>query len=165
VRRLSIFALTSVTALALAATAVADGPAITWNSSGTTTPQFFASCGSYNILFTFSAEGHRQSWYDANGALLREQRHVQFTGTLYNASDLAKQVTYDGSWERFYDASMQTWTITGRHFRAERPGGAVIAVDAGRELYDALTGSFLSEGEGANNYSGFVTAVCAALGG
>jgi hypothetical protein len=162
-RRLSIFSATSLIALVFAATAVADGPVITWNSSGTTTPRFFASCGSYNILLTFSAEGHRQSWYDANGVLVREQRHVQFTGTLYNSTDLSKQVTYDGSWERFYDASTQTWTLTGRHFRAEAPGGAVIAVDAGRELYDALTGSFLSEGEGANNYSDFVTAVCAAL--
>jgi hypothetical protein len=148
--------------LATASSAYADGPTVTPVSRIVTTPiPFGASCGDFQILFTVDAEGTNIDFYNGQNQLSREIRHVAFTGELYNSDDLSTAVPYDGAFTRVFDATTNTYTLTGQRFQVRLPGQGTVAIDAGREVVDAVTGTATSEsGRGLDE---FVQEVCAAL--
>jgi hypothetical protein len=126
-----------------------------------TTPiPFGASCGSFVVLFTVNAEGTNISFYDEQSQLVKQIRHLQFTGTLYNSSDLSKSVPYEGAFTRVYDAATNTATLTGLRLKVQLPGEGVIALDTGQEIFAGGTTLVSDTG---NTFANFVTNVCAAL--
>ena len=151
-------------ALAVPATAgAASGPVITPVSRVVTTPiPFGASCGSFVVLFTVNAEGTNISFYDEQSQLVKQIRHLQFTGTLYNSSDLSKSVPYEGAFTRTFDAATNTVTLTGLRFKVQLPGEGVVALDTGEEVFAGGTTLVSDTG---NTFASFVSDVCAALGG
>jgi hypothetical protein len=162
-RRLLI-AIALIGALAVpASVGAASGPVITPVSRGVTTPiPFGANCGSFVVLFTVNAEGTNISFYDDQSQLVKQIRHVQFTGTLYNSSDLSKSVPYEGAFTRRFDTATNTATLTGLRFKVRLPGEGVVALDTGEEVFAGGTTLVSDTG---NTFASFVSGVCAALGG
>ena len=155
-------ALALVISLLAATTARADGPVITPVSRIVTTPiPFGASCGSFSILFTVDFEGTNISFYDEQNQLLQQIRHGSFTGALYDSADLSKTVPYEGHFTRTFDATTNTITVEGLRFQVLLPGQGIVAMDAGRQVIDTLTGATVTEtGQGL---AGFTANVCPAL--
>jgi hypothetical protein len=149
-------------ALAVPATAVCEsGPVITPVSRVVTTPiPFGASCGSFVVLFTVDAEGTNISFYDDQDKLVKQIRHLHFTGTLYNSNDLSKSVPYEGALTRTFDAATNTVSLTGLRFKVQLPREGVLALDTGEEIF--ADGTTLVSDNG-NTFASFVTNVCAAL--
>jgi hypothetical protein len=159
-RKLTL-ALIAAAALCGATAALADGPVITPAKRIVTTPiPFGTSCGSFDVLFTVDAEGTNISFYDDAGNLTRQIRHIAFTGTLYNSTDLSKSVPYDGTFTRTFDAATGAVTLTGLRFRVHPAGGDVVAIDAGQTVFDAVGGTISEHGP---DFADFTAAVCSAL--
>jgi hypothetical protein len=117
---------TTVASLVSAGAASADGPVITPVSRVVTTPiPSGASWGAFQVLFTVDAEGTDIDFYDGQNELTREIRHVAFTGTLYNSGDLSKSVPYDGHFTRVFDATTNTFTLTGSATKCGFPARAL----------------------------------------
>jgi hypothetical protein len=147
--------------LALATAASASGPVITSFTRDAATPSPFGggNCGSFVVLFTAHIEGTNISFQDDQGQLVKQIRHVHFTGTLYNSSDLSKSVPYEGAFTRTFEAATNTATLTGLRFKVQLPGEGVVALDTGQEV---IVGPTLVSDTG-NTFSNFVADVCAAL--
>jgi hypothetical protein len=151
-----------VASLLAASTAFADGPVITPAVRLVTTPiPFGVNCGSFQILFTTDFEGTNISFFNDQNQLVRQIRHGSFTGELYNSTDLSKSVPYAGHFNRTFDAASNTVTLTGERFAVNVPGEGTLAIDAGRTVFDAITGAVIDEnGQGQ---PAFNAAVCALL--
>jgi hypothetical protein len=140
---------TIIAALGLAASASASGPVITTTELNQTTPVPNISCTDYGYSFdtlaTFDVVRRNIDFYDDSGNLVKEIRHVDFTGTLYRTDDLSKTVPYAGTWTRTLDVAANTVTNTGL-FRYSHPDGSgMVALDAGRSVLDATTFDTLSD--------------------
>ncbi|HEX5167462.1 MAG TPA: hypothetical protein VFV93_18780 [Thermomicrobiales bacterium] len=90
-----------------------------------------------NVVVDGSSSGtaSRKLTYDATGALVKEQRHVRFTGTLTNRSS-GESIGYAGTFSLTFDFVAQTVTITGSQVRLLLPDGGVDVVQAGRVVVD-----------------------------
>ena len=136
-------------ALALAASASASAPVTFTQETNQTTPVPNISCVAYGYGFdtvaTFDVVRHYIQFYDSAGNLVKEIRHVDFTGTLYRTDDLSKTIPYAGKWTRTLDVAANTVVSTGL-FRYSHPdGGGMITLDAGRTVQDARTFNTLSD--------------------
>ena len=135
--------------LAFASVASASAPVIFTATLTATTPDFNFSCTAYGYSFdtlaTFTVTRHFIQFYDDGGNLVKEIRHVDFTGTLYRSDDLSKTVPYAGNWTRTLDVAANTVTSAGL-FRYSHPDGSgIVALDAGRTIQDATTFDTLSD--------------------
>jgi hypothetical protein len=157
-RTLLVLAATvAVAALAVPAAALADGPVIWFNND--TTPQTieeWGDCPTFTIDATFQAQRRNEDFYDAAGNLILERRHVDFTGTLYNASTPARAVPYEGHFTLTIDFTTNTLTFTGLLTHAIVPGSGVINLTAG---ITHITPTDVIE----HGPSGDLTQLCAAL--
>ena len=114
-----------------------------------TTPSPNVACTSYgygfDTLATFTVTRHFIDFYDGTDNLVKEIRHVDFTGTLYRSDDLSKTVPYAGNWTRTMDVAANRVTSTGL-FRYSHPDGSgMVALDAGRTVQDGRTFDTLSD--------------------
>jgi hypothetical protein len=166
-RRLSLLAaLALVLALAAAAPAMAENPEHTYGGQQITTPiPLFPrgqTCDGFIVLATFTSEYNIVSFYDDAGQLVKEIRHVSFTGTLYNSTDLSKSIPYEGRFTRTFDPVENTATYTGLHFRVHIAGEGVLALNVGREIVDLVSGqqTFV---DGNHNLTDFAAEVCGLL--
>jgi hypothetical protein len=148
-------ALAAVLALVALATAVgsarasANAPVIFTQTVTVTTPSPNIACTpygySFNTLATFTVTRHFIQFYDDSGNLVKEIRHIDFTGTLYRTDDLSKTIPYAGNWTRTLDVAANTVTNTGL-FRYSHPDGSgMVALDPGRTVQDATTFNTLSD--------------------
>ena len=147
-RKLTILAAVAAAALCAATAARADAPVIFTESLTVTTPSQNISCRphgyAFDTLATFSVNRHFIQFYDGS-ALVKEIRHIDFTGTLYRSDDLSKTVPYAGNWTRTWDVAANTVTMTGL-FRYSHPDGSgMVSLDAGRTVQDATTSDTLSD--------------------
>ena len=138
-----------VTALGLATSASASGPDHVTVTVTVTTPGLNFSCVPYgygwDVLATFSVTRTSTLYYDDNGDLAKEIRHVDFTGTLYRSDDLSDSIPYAGRWNRTLDVAANTVTNTGL-MRYSHPGGSgMVSYDPGRTVFDATTFDTLSD--------------------
>jgi hypothetical protein len=158
-----LLALGLVATLAAATAARADGAVKSPVSRVVTTPiPFGANCGSFNILFTVDFEGTNITFYDDQGNLTRQIRHGSFTGMLYNSTDLSKSAPYDGNFNRTFDAAANTITLEGLRFQVQLPGQGTVAIDAGRQVIDTLTGETVSQsGQGQTAFNAEVCSLLA----
>jgi hypothetical protein len=142
------------------ASASASGPVITFDND--TTPQSitdWADCPSFRIDATFMAQRRNENFMDANGNLILQRRHVDFTGTLYNAANPSRALPYEGHFTRIEDVAASTLTFDGLLSRVTLPGSGVIFLSAGVELNNDANGDVVTHGP-----DGDLTALCAALG-
>ena len=145
-------ALAAVLALAamaaLVGSARADAPVNFTTTLTVTTPSPNISCTPYGYSFdtlaTFTVTRHYIQFYDGS-TLVKEIRHIDFTGTLYRSDDLTKTIPYAGKWTRTTDFAANTATSTGL-FRYSHPDGSgMVALDAGRTVQDATTNATFSD--------------------
>jgi hypothetical protein len=142
-------AISVAAALGLAASASASAPVIFTQELNQTTPVPNISCTvygySFNTLATFDVVRHYIQFYDDSGNLVKEIRHIDFTGTLYRTDDLSKTIPYDGKWTRTLDVAANTVVSTGL-FRYSHPDGSgMVSLDPGRTVQDASTFNTLSD--------------------
>lgn len=155
----SFFAVAAVAlgALVAAGAASASGPVISENND--TTPQSiieWGDCPGFIIDATFMADRRNEDFYDSQGNLVLERRHVSFTGTLYNDSDPSRSLPYSGDFTRTFDFVNGTFTQTGLGTHVIVPGAGVINLSAG--LFLATPDSVVQHGP-----DGDLTQLCAAL--
>jgi hypothetical protein len=135
--------------LVLVAGASASAPVIFTQTLNVTTPSPNIACTPYGYSFgtlaTFTVTRHFIQFHDDAGNLVKEIRHVDFTGTLYRTDDLSKTVPYAGNWTRTLDVAANTVTSTGL-FRYSHPDGSgMVALDPGRTVQNATTFATLSD--------------------
>jgi hypothetical protein len=149
-----------------AAPANADDPEHTYGGQQVTSPiPFFPrgeTCEGFAPLITFTSEYNIINFYDDAGRLVKQIRHVTFTGTLYNSTDLSKSIPYDGDFTRAFYPVENTATVTGLRFRVHNPGDGVQALQVGREITDLLSGeqTFV---DGNHNREEFAAEICGLL--
>jgi hypothetical protein len=123
-------------------TASAAGPTIIDETLTPPVPiQFNPGCQDqgFAVLITSSTIDRRRIlFYDEAGNLVREIRHVAFTGSLTNAVT-GKTVPYDGHFTYDFDYVAQTLTRTGLALRVQVPGEGVLAMHSGLTAIDGLT--------------------------
>lgn len=137
------------TALVLAASASAGGPAHVSVTIDQTTPVDNFSCTTYgytfDVLSTFTVTRDSQLFFDDNGNLTKEIRHVDFTGMLYRSNDLSATIPYAGRWQRTLDVAANTVTNTGLMRYSHPDGSGMVSSDPGRTVFDATTFDTLSD--------------------
>jgi hypothetical protein len=147
-RRLLVLLSLALVPLALTATANANAPVIFTQTVTVTTPSPNISCKPYGYSFdtlaTFTVTRHYIQFYDGS-TLVKEIRHIDFTGTLYRSDDLTKTIPYAGKWTRTLDVAANTVTSTGLFRYSHSDGSGMLALDAGRTVQDATTFDTLSD--------------------
>jgi hypothetical protein len=157
-RSILALAAIAIAALVIPTAALAKGPVISENND--TTPQTiteWADCPTYTIDATYMADRRNQDYYDANGNLVLERRHIDFSGVLYNDSDPSKSVPYAGHFDLVFDFVAGTVANTGLVTHVIVPGQGVINLTAGLFLGGP---DFVVE----HGPSGDVTQLCTYLG-
>src|SRR5262245_9804500 len=119
-----------------ASSAAADAPVITRDVLRVTNPVPFdqGGCPNFNVLATFTVERSLMTFY-ADGSPIRQIRHIDVEGTLYNAVT-GYSVPYDGAFTRTEDYVEHTVTFTGRRLRVHIPGEGVLALNVGQTVFD-----------------------------
>jgi hypothetical protein len=133
---LAVAATIAVAALTVPAAALSSGPVISYNND--TTPQTieeWADCPTFTVDATFMAQRRNEDFYDAAGNLTLERRHVDFTGTLYNRSNPAGALPYEGHFTLTFDFTANTLTLTGLVTHVIVPGSGVINLTTGITIY------------------------------
>lgn len=156
-RSFVVLAAVALIALIGAAAASASGPVISENND--TTPQSiieWADCPGFMIDATYMADRRNEDFFDSQGNLLLERRHVSFTGVLYNDSDPSKSLSYSGDFTLTFDNAKGTFSQTGLATHVIVPGQGVINLTAG--LFLATPDYVVERGP-----SGDLTKLCAAL--
>jgi hypothetical protein len=138
-------------------------PEHTYGGTQVTVPApFGAACQGFIVLVTFKSAYNIVNFYDDAGQLVKQIRHVSFTGTLYNSTDLSKSVPYEGDFTRTFDPVEDTATFTGLRFRVRLPDEGVLALQVGRNIVDLVSGQqvFL---DGNHNFTDFTAEICGLL--
>lgn len=146
--------------------AIADDPEHTYSGQQITSPIPFSprgeTCDGFTPLITATSEYNIINFYDDAGRLVKQIRHVSFTGTLYNSTDLSKSIPYEGTFTRTFYPVENTATVTGLHFRVHDAGEGVLALNVGREIVDLVSGeqTFV---DGNHNREDFAAEICGLL--
>ena len=155
---LSLAATAAAAALIVPAASRAAGPVIWTNDDQT--PQSivdWGDCPTFTIDSTFMAQRRNEDFYDDQGNLVFERRHIDFTGSLYNESNPLGALPYEGHFTLTFDFTNGTVTNRGLVTHVIVPGSGVINLTAGSATFtptDAIV-------HGPN---GDLTELCAALG-
>ncbi len=120
----------------------------------------FDNCGSFAVNFVANVDAHYEQFFNDSGQLVLERRHVQFTGTLTNATTGAS-LPYEGNFTRTFDVAASTVTLIGERRKTEVSGQGVLAMSAGRLVIDTKTGTIVSE-SGRTDES-YHAAICSLL--
>jgi hypothetical protein len=164
-KRITLLLIAALVTLALAASASASAPVNFTTTVTVSTPGFNFSCApygySFNTLATFTVTRHFIQFYDDNGNLTKEIRHVDFTGTLYRSDDLSKTIPYAGKWTVTTDVAANTVTSTGLMRYSHPDGSGIVSLNPGRTVFDATTFDTLSD-TGLTN-ADWQSGVCAYL--
>jgi hypothetical protein len=152
-------------ALGLVASASASAPAHVTVTVVQATPVANFSCTPYgyawDVLSTFTVTRRSTLFYDSDGNLAKEIRHVDFTGTLYRSDNLSATIPYAGTWNRTLDVAANTVTNTGLMRYSHPDGSGMVSMDPGRTVFDATTFDTLSD-TGPTN-ADWQSGVCAYL--
>ena len=150
---------TAVTLGVAPALASASGPVITFDND--TAPQTiidWGDCHGFRIDATFMAQRRNENFLDAQGNLILQRRHVDFSGTLYNAANPSHALPYAGHFTRTLDIAASTLTFNGLLAHVIVPGSGVMLLAAGDLSIDLASGDVVTHGP-----NGDLTALCAAL--
>jgi hypothetical protein len=115
---------------------LAATPVITSDVVSVTNPApIGVDCGTFQVLATFTVERQNITFSDEAGNKLRQIRHANFTGTLYNSVTSAS-LPYEGTFNRTEDFVAHTVTFTGLRLAVRIPGQGVLALDVGQTVLD-----------------------------
>jgi hypothetical protein len=120
----------------------------------------FENCGTFNVTFIAHINAHFEQFFSDSGQLVLERRHVQFTGTLTNATSAAS-VPYEGNFIRTLDVLANTLTLEGLINMTALPDEGVVAMAAGRNEVNATTFALISES--GQTMSSYRAAICQIL--
>jgi len=153
-------------ALAMAASAAADGPVIQTLPLIATNVPWGPTCGAEPIMASFSATARVESFFDG-ATLVLQRRHVRGDGTITLPST-GVTLPYEVTFTFTRDLVALTGTITGQQAHVIVPGGGgVVFRNSGRLVEDIslFPPPFLDEA-GQHDYfdPGGRDRVCAALG-
>jgi hypothetical protein len=156
-----------VVALGVAASASASAPVIATATIDQSTPVTNFDCTpygySFSVLSTFTVTRRSIQFFDDNGNLAKEIRHVDFTGTLYRSDDLAKTIPYAGIWNRTLDVAANTITNTGLMRYSHPDGSGMLALDPGKSVVDI--GTFTTLVDTGPTGAAWMAGICAYLAG
>jgi hypothetical protein len=145
-RKVLMLSSVALISLAVAGAALASAPTITTTTFSVTTPdpnEVNFSCQPYgydfDVLSTFTVTRRSIEFYDDAGNLVKEIRHVDFTGTLYRSDDLAETIPYAGRWTRTFDAIADTVTTSGLVRYSHPDGAGIVALAPGHVVVNAST--------------------------
>lgn len=124
-----------------AGSGLAASPSSTRRVQGTDSG-LYISCPEFDVLFTATYEATFTDFLDGSGNVVRSTLHLQFTGTLYNESDPARSLPYQG-------IANFTWTVD-----SQRGTGTYIAwingkpvqLETGIAIIDYSTGDVILHG-------------------
>ncbi len=121
--------------------AFATKPVVTDTFEDTITDAVLATCGTgdaaFDIIENAVVTGIEKTFYDRDGTPVRSQLHFTYAGTLTNVrtgesfSDRPDPQLY------VFDFADETLTVTGLIFSINVPGEGVVALDAGKIVFDA----------------------------
>jgi hypothetical protein len=139
-------------------------------TSGGTNQDTGISCGTFELLATFSATTTYELWYNAGGLATKGTFHTNAPATFINSVTAATitasiRQTETVNFSTPGDLSTVTRTVTGAATLSTGQGFGLVAQDVGRITFDA-SGNILFEGGPHNqvdDFPGFVNAVCSAL--
>ena len=120
----------------------------------------FENCGSFNVNFIAKIDAHYEQFFNDSGQLTLERRHVQFAGTLTNATS-GVSVPYEGNFIRTLDVSANTLTMEGMIDKTAVPGGGVLAISSGQNVVNATTFALISQS--GQTRSSYDAAICRIL--
>ncbi len=144
-------------------TAAAAAPVMFTQTRTVSTPSPNFSCrpygDSFNVLATFSVEADYIQFF-AGSTLIKEIRHVDFSGTLYRSDDLSKTIPYAGKFTRTFDPATNTIMITGLSAYTHPDGSGMLALDPGRTVANPPAPAITDTGPTRIEWQ---MAVCAAL--
>jgi hypothetical protein len=142
-RKLLMLSSVALVSLAVAGAAFAAAPTITTTTFSVTTPEINFSCQPYgydfDVLSTFTVTRLSIEFSDDSGHLVKEIRHINFTGTLYRSDDLSKTIPYAGTWTRTFDAIADTVTTSGLVRYSHPDGTGMVALAPGHVVVNAST--------------------------
>jgi hypothetical protein len=151
-RKLLMLSSVALVSLAVAGAALAAGPTITTTTISVTTPdpnEVNFSCRPYGydfeVLSTFTVTRRSIQFSDDSGHLVKEIRHVDFTGTLYRSNDLSKTIPYAGSFTRTLDTIADTVTTSGLVRYSHPDGAGIVALAPGHVVVSASTFDLITE--------------------
>jgi hypothetical protein len=107
-----------------------------WSETISDSIDDWADCPGFTVASTYTVTRDYTDFYDTSGNLLKEIRHVQYTGTLFNTSTGAS-VPYEGSFEIQIDNVAGTFRTTGLGAKITLPDGGHEVLGAGFALIDA----------------------------
>ena len=125
-------------------------------------------CGSFLILNDAVAEGFYIEHFDTAGNTTHVNQHIKYSQSIYYNSENTAVSLYGGPAElendRFdFTGDQAVLAVSGVLFKITVPGHGVIFHEAGRTIFDYLTGDLLWQA-GPNDFTEEnVAALCAAL--
>lgn len=119
--------------------------------------------GCATLILNATIERHFTVFYDAQGTLVRQLRHVAFTGSITNATT-GNVAPYQGHFNLVFDYADGTLTRTGDFDRVVVPGSGVLTFAAGTQV---TAGEFVDSEvlfqSTRGDLAAFFADVCAAL--
>jgi hypothetical protein len=129
--------------LAFAAPALAVSPEFhPFHLEGT---QLVANCDGFDVIVNYQIDGLYTGFYDKQGNLVREQIQFRGTGELVNTVT-GKTETGSSPAMEIVDYKRGTDTTVGLIFHNNIPGQGIVALAAGRIIFNLDTGEVVFEG-------------------
>ena len=167
-KKLALALAIATTAISGVGAAAADTPVqFTWPTVTVSTPNFklpYPNCTLYGYDFTaaptFTVERRSTYFYDDSGNLVREIRHVEFSGFIHKSTDPSVVIPYAAHFTLIRDVTAGTGTITGLFRISKFDGSGVITISAGRQ---ELVGGAVEDFSGNNAPAEWEQTACAYL--
>jgi hypothetical protein len=134
-RSLVAFAILAASASALASKAAATAPTSADESFHRSIPNL-VRCPGFDVRGEFDVSRTVMTFYDSDGAILRQVTHVHFTGELINAAT-GKSIPDEGNQVVIFDRTDGTTATVGRVRVVTVPGEGEILAQVGRVVRDA----------------------------
>ncbi len=134
-RRLLVVGVLVALPLTLAATATANAPTTVDESFHRSIPNFIP-CPAFTVRGEFDVSRTVMTFYDSDGAIVRQVTHVHFTGTLTNPAT-GKSIPDEGNQVVIVDRTDGTTATIGRVRVVTVPGEGEILAQVGRVVRDA----------------------------
>jgi hypothetical protein len=101
-------------------------------------------------------------YYDQAGTLVREARHLIFTGSQTN-DETGTSLPVNGTFRQVFDFVNGTFTSTGSLRHVTVPGSGIVLNESGRTIIDMADDSILFMAGPHQDLTGDYSAMCAAL--
>lgn len=121
-------------------------------------------CDDFTVTSQFEVRRTTVQYYDQGGALLREVRHVLFTGSQTN-DETGTSLPVNGNFHVVLDFVAETFTATGSARHVTVPGSGIVLHDSGRAVSSLVDGSPLFMAGPHQDLLGDYAAICSALAG